>query len=55
MKSFLNKKIAKIENSKNTVCEISKSACRKLRFYKWLRKLISKKSTHEKMLNRSVK
>lgn len=55
MKSFLNKKISKIERDKNSVCEISKSAYRKLMFYKWLRKLISKKSKYEKMLNRSVR
>lgn len=52
---MFERKIAKIENSKNSVCEISKSAYRRLMFYKWLRKLISKKSTYEKMLNRSVR
>lgn len=50
---MLKRKISTIERSKNSVCEISKSAYRKLRFYKWLRKLISKKSTYEKMLDRS--
>jgi hypothetical protein len=53
--NMLERKISKIENSKNNVCEISKSAYRKLRFYKWINRLFKKRSTHQKMLDRSVR
>ena len=52
---MFERKISAIERSKNSVCEISKSAYRKLRFYKWVNRLFKKKSTYQKMLDRSVR
>lgn len=52
---MFERKISRIENSKNSVCEISKSAHRKLRFYKWVNRLFKKKSIYQKMLDRSVR
>ena len=52
---MLKRKISRIERSKNSVCEISKSAYRKLRFYKWVNRLFKKRSKYQKMLDRRVK
>lgn len=52
---MFERKIAIIEHSKNSVCEISKSTYRKLRFYKWINRLFKKRSKYQKMLDRRVK